>query len=60
MKKHIWIVEYGTGNDWKPDPNERGEPLYFDTRKLALHHKKWSHTGYPSNLRVRKYVRQER
>lgn len=59
-RNHVWIVEYGSGKDWKPDANKDGEPLYFDTRRLALHQKKWNHDGHPSNLRVRKYVREEK
>ena len=60
MDKHIWIVEYGLGKDWKPDANEDGKPLYFQTRIEALHNKRHHHSGHPHNLRVRKYVREER
>ena len=60
MSNHVWIVEYGSGKSWKPDPNKVDESLHHPTRKIARDHKECNHFGHPRNLRVRKYVREEK
>lgn len=58
--KHIWIVEYGVSKTWNPDSDNVGDFTIFFSRKDAVEHMKKNHTGHPSNLRVRKYVRIEK
>ena len=58
--KHVWIVEYGTGEDWRPDYNMGSQRTHHRTEKDATHAKKNDHLGHPANLRVRKYVRAEK
>jgi len=60
MSEHIWVVEYGAGAHWKPDSDNDEDFTIFFVRKDALEHMRINHTGHPNNLRVRKYVREER
>ena len=61
MKLHIWIVEFGADGDWSPEPTIDGRQPFFNSRQAAyaaVDHDRFH--GHRLNLRIRKYVRQER
>ncbi|KKN38544.1 hypothetical protein LCGC14_0752390 [marine sediment metagenome] len=58
--KHVWIIEYGTGSEWNPDSDHDGDFTIFFVKRDAVEHMKKNHTGHPTNLRVRKYMREEK
>jgi len=62
MSKHIWIVEYHWTEGWEQTPeDDDGSFLTYRTKREAnsdLITGKYS--GHPSDLRIRKYVREEK
>ena len=59
--KHVWIIEYNWDNGWGQSPNNDGYFITYNTKRNAnldlINHE---YLGHPKDLRIRKYVREER